>query len=199
MWCEKDLAAKIKLEQKKYNIGLDGKLVSHKIRAAGHDYFKEKNLEILSELILDNERDQFIVLPSNLKVEKSEFDLTGSFSYKDKKFIDFEFNGKQGQIQTLVSLMPKKIAENSGNIFFKSTVKGEISETKSPLIVVEFGISNASIFHPDYKGRLEKVNLVGYFSNGNKHHAKTSFLKLSDRLHQFAFHQDPCRSKNLCR
>lgn len=182
----KDLAAKIKLEQKKYNIGLDGKLVSHKIRAAGHDYFKEKNLEILSELILDNERDQFIVLPSNLKVEKSEFDLSGSFSYKDKKFIDFEFKGKKGQIQTLVSLMPKKIAENfssyasSGNIFFKSTVKGEISETKNPLIVVEFGISNTSIFHPDYKGRLEKVNLVGYFSNGNKHHAKTSFLKLSD-------------------
>ncbi|MBO9703462.1 MAG: hypothetical protein J7604_24850 [Sporocytophaga sp.] len=182
----KDLAAKIKLEQKKYNIGLDGKLVSHKIRAAGHDYFKEKNLEILSELILDNERDQFIVLPSNLKVEKSEFDLSGSFSYKDKKYIDFEFKGKKGQIQTLVSLMPKKIAENfssyasSGNIFFKSTVKGEISETISPLIVVEFGISNASIFHPDYKGRLEKVNLVGYFSNGNKHHAKTSFLKLSD-------------------
>lgn len=95
------MAAKIKLEQKRYNIGLDGNLVSHKIHAAGHDYFKEKNLEILSELILDNERDQFIVLPSNLKVEKSEFDLSGSFSYKDKKYIDFEFKGKKARYRLL--------------------------------------------------------------------------------------------------
>jgi len=182
----KDLVAGIKLERKQYNIGLDGKLLSHKIRIAGHDYFKEKNLELFSELILDNERDQFIVLPSNLNVEKSEFEFSGSFSYKDKNYIDFGLKGKKGQIQTLVSLMPKKISEkfssyaSSGNIFFKSSVKGEISERKNPLIVVEFGISNTSIFHPDYKGRLEKVNLVGYFSNGEKHHAKTSFLKLSD-------------------
>ena len=51
-------------------------------------------------------------------------------------------------------------------------MKGEISDQKSPFVSTSFGCKDATLFHPDYKSRIEHANLEGSF-------ASPSFTELS--------------------
>src|SRR5690606_13149057 len=52
-------------------------------------------------------------------------------------------------------------------MYYLAKLKGEISNTTSPSLSVDFGFRNATLFHPDYKSRIEEATLEGSFASSN--------------------------------
>jgi hypothetical protein len=167
-------------------IGLSGNLLVHKIRISQSEYLKDKEVLLSSELKFDEKEKVFTILPSDLSIEKSEYQIAGSYQFKNKNTIDLNITGKKGHITTLLSLLPKSLYDNlsryksSGEIYFNGRVNGYFTDRENPFINIDFGFDNASFSHPNVDEKIEHANLSGNFTNGDKHTAATSSLSLKD-------------------
>ncbi|HNU41920.1 MAG TPA: AsmA-like C-terminal region-containing protein, partial [Cyclobacteriaceae bacterium] len=108
---------------------------------------------------------------SIVKLGRSQFEISGNYSFRDKNLIDLNAVGKDTDIQTLLSLLPEETSQklkqyrSDGDVFFNLSLKGEISDRKSPFLSVSFGCNDATVFHPDYQSRISKANLNGSFAS----------------------------------
>lgn len=105
---------------------------------------------------------------------------------KRKNLIDLKAEGKNTDIQTLLSLLPEDITKklkqyrSDGDVFFNLTLKGEISDKKSPFISASFGCADATIHHPDYKSKITHANLNGSFASPSLTDLASAQLFLKD-------------------
>ncbi len=181
-----ELKAGFTLKDDNYLINLSGPQLINIIQVHDGEYFKGKEIFISSNLRFDNKEKKFTILPTSIKLELSEFKVAGFYAYKDKNIIDIKIDNDKGDIQTLLSLIPKKYYEqfssykSEGEIYFHATVKGIINETENAAIKVDFGCKKTSFFHPDFKKKIMDANFYGTFSNGDQKNATTSFLKLEN-------------------
>ncbi|MFZ6001078.1 MAG: AsmA-like C-terminal region-containing protein, partial [Bacteroidota bacterium] len=94
----------------------------------------------------------------------------GTYSFLNRNEIDLEAVGKDTDIQTLISLLPKEVSEqlekyqSDGDVFFNLKLKGEISDRKSPLLSTEFGARDATVSHPGFQSVIRHANLEGSFA-----------------------------------
>jgi hypothetical protein len=192
----KQLTASIATENDVYNISATGEVTSEKIDVDGTSYFRNKSFMVKSDLVYDDINKIVDIAPSTLLLKKAAFSVKGTYGWKEKNLIDLTTEGKNTDIQTLLSLLPSDDSEklgryeSKGDVYFHSRLKGEISRTRKPAISVEFGFNNATIFHPDYKARIEGARLRGSFASSNLSNAKMSSLVLKDisgRLNNEAF------------
>src|SRR5690606_29970148 len=85
--------------------------------------------------------------------------------------IHLETTGRDTDIQTLLSLLPEEKVmrfekyRSRGNVYFKALLDGEISATASPSLTADFGFDNTTLFHPDYRTRVENATLRGSFAS----------------------------------
>ncbi len=167
----KELLASIVSENDLYSIDAQGELTTTKINVNQYSFFTDKSFQIKSELVYDDVKRTLQIKPSTLNLKNAVFDVQGKYSWKEKSVIDLITKGKDADIQTLLSLLPESITkhvekyQSKGNVYFTAKLKGEISDKKSPSLSVDFGFSDATIFHPEYKTRIEKANLRGSFAS----------------------------------
>ncbi len=165
-------------------INLDGQVQSHSIRIGDEKYFANKPLSIQSELQYDQRLRKLLIQPSTVRVKKSEFLVMGSFVSRPRSFIDLQVEGKQADVQTLLSLLPTQISDpyesyqSKGGVYFKGSVLGYVSRGAIPLVDVKFGCRNASFYETTLHKRLENAYLTGTFSNGKEQNRRTSSLHL---------------------
>ncbi len=165
------LVASISITGDLYKIEADGNVLVEQIGIGSSLFLTNKNFTVEANVDYDDDKKNVLIKPSSLKVGRSEFAVNGNYSYKEKNLIDLKADGKNTDIQTLLSLLPQdasnklKQYRSNGNVFFNLTLKGEISDTKSPFISVAFGCSDATLFHPDYKSRISHANLNGSFAS----------------------------------
>jgi len=149
-------------------------------------FLANKSFTIDTRLDYDDDKKSVLFKPSSLKLSDSEFTISGDYSFKTKNLIDLIAEGKDTDIQTLLSLLPEQTTEklkqyrSKGNVFFTLSLKGEISEQKSPFIAVKFGCTNTTLFHPDYKTRINHANLKGSFASSSLTDFSKAELFLSD-------------------
>ena len=181
-----ELKASFNLQNENYLIKLIGPQLIKTIRIHDSEYFKEKEIFISSDLEFNNKEKRFTILPTTVKVEKSEFKLEGSYLFKNENIVDIKLDNERGDAQTLLSLIPKKYYQtfsaykSEGEIYFHATIKGIIAENENALINIMFGCKNASFFHPDLKKKITKANLTGSFTNGKERNAQSSELKFEN-------------------
>jgi len=153
-----------------YDIEAVGHLVTEKLIIANKNYLQGKSFEIRSHLVYDDIRKHLAIQPSDLALKTSRFKVSGSYSWKERNIIDLTTSGKETDIQTLLSLLPESSGKkfdkyrSKGDVYFNARLNGEISSTASPSIAVDFGFNDATLYHPDYKTRIENANLTGTFS-----------------------------------
>jgi hypothetical protein len=180
------LQATFKIKQDKYLINLEGPQLIHNIKIHEGEYFKNKEIYISSQLEYDDDEKSFRILPTTIRVEKSDFLVEGIYVFKNNNVIDIKIDNNQGTIHTLLSLIPKRLYENfaayesDGEVYFHATIKGIVTEKQNAAVNVEFGCRNASLFHPDLKNRIKDANFTGLFTNGELRNARTSQLKLEN-------------------
>ncbi len=181
-----ELKASFNLQNDNYLIQLSGPQLVKTIRIHDGEYFKEKEIFIVSNLEFNNKEKKFTILPTTIKVERSEFKVEGYYLFKNENIVDIKIDNDKGDAQTLLSLIPKKYYQkfssykSEGEVYFHATVKGIIKETENAAINVLFGCKEASFYHPDLKKKIQHANLYGSFTNGDKKNAQTSALKLEN-------------------
>jgi hypothetical protein len=168
----KTLLASIESTKDVYTIAADGELTST-LNIDGSTYLAGKSFTIDANLVYDDIRKNLAIRPSNLELNASAFKVKGEYSWKEKNYIDLSMDGSNTDIQTLLSLLPESQSkpfrkyQSKGDTYFSSNLKGEIGKRKNPSLSVTFGFKDATIFHPDYKSRIEDATLEGSFASTN--------------------------------
>ncbi|MBI3482432.1 MAG: hypothetical protein HY015_05580 [Bacteroidetes bacterium] len=170
-----DLITSIKSTNDIYDIESEGDVTIGKIGIKNLSLLEKKKFDVEAVIKYDDENKNVGIEKSKLSLGRSAFELEGEYNFKGRDFINVKLKGKDTDVQTVLSLLPESLTakvkdyESRGEIYFSLAMKGEV---KRPLMSVEFGCKNASIFHPDYKSRIEEANLEGSF-------ATTSFTDFS--------------------
>ncbi|HEY8401218.1 MAG TPA: AsmA-like C-terminal region-containing protein, partial [Cytophagaceae bacterium] len=177
--------ARLEVEKEIYHIGLKGEIFVYSVTIANTDYVKDKEILLNSEQWYDHAKKTFTIKPSTIKVQQSDFDVKGYFTFGDSRYIDLTVDGKKGNIQTLLSLLPGsynnlKEYNSKGQVYFTATIKGDIGTKTNPAINVSFGFSDASLTNPTFGESIENAFLTGTFSNGASRNTSTSELSLKN-------------------
>ncbi|HTH57457.1 MAG TPA: AsmA-like C-terminal region-containing protein [Cyclobacteriaceae bacterium] len=164
----KDLIASVKNSNRIYHIEAEGDVTIGKIAIKTLSLLEKKSFDVNAVVDYDDKNKNVGIRKSMLSLGKSDFEVEGDYNFKDRDMINVAINGKNTTIQTVLSLLPEKLTENvkeyesRGDMYFTMVMKGEVQK---PLMTVSFGCKNASIFHPNYKSRIEEANLQGSFAS----------------------------------
>ena len=176
--------ARLFVKNDDYLILLQGDLRSHYFRVGQNSYFTGKRLRIKGEMQYDNESRKLMIQPSQVFVNQSEFQVMGFQATKPYSFVDLQIEGKNTDVQTLVSLLPESVSkayapyESKGRVYFKTSVTGYMQGDLVPQVEAQFGCSNASFYETRLKKRIENASLTGTYTNGKRQCRATSSLQL---------------------
>lgn len=180
------LAASIGITGDLYQIEAEGNVLVEQIGIGSSLFLANKNFIVDAFVDYDDDKKSVLIKPSTIKLGRSQFAVDGNYIYKEKNLIDIKAEGKNTDIQTLLSLLPdetsKKLKQyrSDGDVFFNLSLKGEISDKKSPFISVAFGCTDATLFHPDYQSRISHANLNGSFASPSLTDLSAAQLFLKD-------------------
>lgn len=162
-----------------YKIHAEGDVTTGQIGVGSQKFLVNKTFDAITDIDYDDENKLVTIKPSTLELKRSIFEVTGTYSFKEKNLIDIESHGQNTDIQTVLTLLPDGFSnrfreyQSDGDVYFTFTVKGEMSAKKDPLFSIAFGCTDATLFHPSYNSRITKANLEGSF-------ATPSFSSLAD-------------------
>ncbi len=164
-----EVEALLELTDKQLKIFLDGDMQLDHIGIKKLNYLKDKRIALNLGLNYSFDKNKLEIVPSDIAIENAKFRLQGTYISKNPDFIDFNFKSEEGDIQTLISILPQEFTEefnkyqSKGKVAFKGNVKGKVSKSEDPKMQFDFAVKNASIFHPETNRSLEKVNLSGSY------------------------------------
>jgi len=186
IFTSQDLQASIQSSSNIFDIHAQGDLTTEKIDVNGNSYLAGKQFAINSDLVYDDPLRKLTIKPSSLKLKNSGFQVDGTYAWKEDNLIDLHVDGDNTDIQTLLSLLPESTSkafekyQSQGDVYFKANLKGEISQKKSPALSIDFGFTDATLFHPDYKSRIEGASMNGSFASQEVTDLSVAALILKD-------------------
>ena len=122
-------------------------------------------------MVYDDVQKTLVIKPSTLEVRNSSFSVEGSYKWKEKNIIDITTEGKDTDIQTLLSLLTEGVAKkferykSKGDVYITAKLKGQISRKVSPSIAIHFGFKDATLFNPESKSQITSASMEGSFSS----------------------------------
>jgi hypothetical protein len=191
-----DLNASIQSDNDVYDIDASGQITTEKVQVQGNSFLSGKAFTVKSKLVYDDIKKLLTISPSTLDMRDASFDVTGDYQWKTKNLINIQTKGKNTDIQTILSLLPEEISkrfekyQSQGDMYFNARVKGEISKTKNPGLSLDFGLNNTTLFHPDYKSRIEEAKMEGSFASDdflNERQAVLVLKNISGKLNDESF------------
>ena len=106
-----ELLASIQSENDVYHIEADGELTTEKISVNGNSFLTGKSFKVTSELSYDDAQRNLTIKPSTLSIRNSSFNVSGTYTWKQKNIIDITTKGHETDIQTLLSLLNESVAK----------------------------------------------------------------------------------------
>ncbi len=182
----KNLTASIQTINDIYTIEASGEVTTEKIKVNQRSFLAGKSFQLESNLIYDDIQKALFIKPSLLNLQQAAFNVSGEYRWKKKNTIDLVTEAKEADIQTLLSLLPEAAArklhqyQSDGDVYFKAKLKGEISSKKNPSLSIDFGFTNATLFHPQYKSRIEGASMEGSFAASDVLDVGTATLVLKN-------------------
>jgi len=166
-----ELLASIQSANNIYDIEAEGELTTERISVNENELLTGKSFQVKSDLVYDDVQKTLVIKPSTLDVRNSSFSVEGSYKWKEKNLIDITTEGKDTDIQTLLSLLTEGVAKkferykSKGDVYITAKLKGEISRKVSPSIAINFGFKDATLFNPESKSQITSANIEGSFSS----------------------------------
>ncbi len=103
------LVASIKIDGRLYDIAADGDVTSIQIGVGSTTLLKNKRFKVLADLTYDDGNKLVNIRPSTLDLHQSQFEVKGTYNFQSNNLIDMTCDGKNTDIQTLLSLLPETI------------------------------------------------------------------------------------------
>ncbi len=166
-----ELISSIAIRGDQFDIKVKGDVLVEQIGINNQLFLRGKKMTLDAALQYNDSKKIVDIQSAALKINRSLFDITGSYSFKQKNLIDLTAEGKETDLQTLIALLPASTSqkllayESKGDVFFLLKLKGEISDQKDPFISVHFGCKDATFFHPQYKSKVVHAYLEGSFAS----------------------------------
>lgn len=179
------LQSNIDIENKVYLVFAKGDVSTEKFNVGKTSLLEGKDFTLETTFRYFDSAKKINFEPSVLSVNESAFIVNGTYTWATKNLVDLQLEGQNTSIQTLLSLLPQATTsvlaqyQSAGDVYFKGSLKGEISETKNPALSVEFGFNNATISHPDYNVKIENAGLKGSFATSDLGKASDASLMLN--------------------
>ena len=179
------LAAALTIENNLYNIAATGDVLSSAITINNNSFLENKLFYAHTEIMYDATTKNVTIAPSKITAYESDFILQGHYILSDNE-IDISLNNDHTTLNTIVALLPKRYTtglekyNSNGNGYFDLTLQGFFQKEKSPSITIAFGLSEASILHPDFSTQLDSVSLTGKYQSSDFMDLSNASLSLSN-------------------
>ncbi|MBT2556525.1 hypothetical protein J7E24_01885 [Hymenobacter sp. ISL-91] len=184
-----DLQATVRLAGPRVEVAVTGPARIETVRLGSDNYFKAKEVNLNVRLDIDRARQRVLVLPSDLAVGADSYSVSGTVEYAGVPQLNLRAGTRQADVQAVLALLPTRLTRSltgyrsRGQVYFEGSVRGEWSAKRTPAVEIQFGCSNASFFHPEYRQQVDSVRLSGTFSNGTQRAVGRTVLILD--LEQF--------------
>ncbi len=181
-----ELISSISSQDDVYLIDAKGDLSTGQFKVGKTEIMANKDFDIETSIRYFDKDLRLQIEPSLLKLAQAAFEIKGEYAWQSKNVIDLKVEGQQSDIQTLLSLLPASTAaslskyQSAGDVYFKGSLRGEISQQKNPAISVEFGFNKATISHPDYPVKVENAVLNGSYASNDVMKTEEASLILND-------------------
>ena len=162
-----------------------GDVTSYSIGINNNIYLENTEFTTDSHVIYNLVSKKVDIQPSVLVSNNSEFIVKGSYSLPTGE-MSLSIDNDKTTVQTLLALIPPKYTvnldryESTGDGYLKLTLRGVSNGDQYPAVNIDFGLSNSSIYHPDYDTRLEAVTLNGTYQSSSINDISTANLRLKD-------------------
>lgn len=167
----KDLEASIASENDVYGIKAEGDVTTERISINKNEFLTGKTFRLKSDLSYDDINKSIVIRPSRVWVRKSEFDVHGTYKWKEANLIDITTVGQDTDIQTLLSLLTEPVAKrfdrykSKGDVFITARLHGEIGKKVSPALKIDFGFNDATLYNPETRSRITDATMKGSFTS----------------------------------
>ncbi len=181
-----ELLASIHSENDVYDIEAAGELTTEKISVNQNEFLTGKSFQIESNLTYDDLQKALIIKSSTLGVRNSSFTVSGNYKWKERNTIDITADGKDTDIQTLLSLLTEPVAKkfqrykSKGDVYLTANLKGQISRKVSPSISISFGFKDATVFNPESKSKITDASVEGSFTSPQLLDIEKAILELKN-------------------
>ncbi len=181
-----DVNSLLEVVGEQYDIRLQGQLNTFFIRIGEDAYFKDKPLQLTTNLHYDFPDRYLRIDTTDIRIGQGRFLLSGIVDQAHDNYVDLSIQGQDTDLQTLLSLLPETTVRqwqayrSEGEAAFSGLVQGNVTRDANPLVELSFGCRDASFYHPDYRKKLENISLQGSFTNGSLHSLRSSVLDLKD-------------------
>lgn len=179
-----DLIVSGEFSNKEFNLSNKGTAYVNNLIIDDINYLKNQNINV--DLVLDVKGDNYSIKKGKLGISDLQLVSNGDFYLGNKSSINMTIEGAELNLNSFLSIIPENLKlkfENyysTGELYFKSEIKGEISGRNIPHIEANFGITNGIIEQNNSNLVLSDVNFTGRYTNGANSSISTTLFKVSD-------------------
>lgn len=105
------LAAALAISPETVDIEANGQATIHTIKLGTGEYFKGKRVNLATALRINRQAQTITLQPSVVEVEKAAYEVAGAIAYGEGTELDLKLNGKNTDVQSLLSLLPQHMAQ----------------------------------------------------------------------------------------
>jgi hypothetical protein len=155
------------------------------LKSAQLKLLKNKSLTLDLAVNIDHKTQAYTIAKGNFDIDLLQLESKGSISNNRKGITyDLDFGARNLKIQSLLSLIPGHISlpdnlSSDGELFFSGSIRGTQDKKNNPGIDFKFGVKNGWIKNTDGFA-INQINFTGLMTNGAKHQASTSSVKLNN-------------------
>jgi uncharacterized protein involved in outer membrane biogenesis len=146
--------------------------------------FRDKRLELHSDLDYALARQFLTIRPGKLTLQNGEIDFGGTVDLANQATLDLRFAARKDNFDLFVSLAPEAVAQalagftNRGDIYLRGTVTGP-SLHQNPHVEVELGCANTFFTRKESNRDVVKdLQFRGFFTTGDSNSLQTSSFYL---------------------
>lgn len=151
-----------------------------KLKVDNVNYATKDNISLNADIKVDDK--DLVIENGELRAEDLNFEVNGKANIEDKLQLDLNITGKNIDVKSLLSAIPKTYRKNidkfnsEGTFYIDGRISGELSNNKSPHLEASFGVKNGSINNTEANLSLKDVFVKGKWTNGDLNSTKTSEL-----------------------
>ena len=179
--------SKGKFSSENYALAINGDFFIDYIKSEDYNIIKKKNAKIDLQMRVEASKNLYKINKGNLKLSQLSFDINGEIiSKKESTFLDLEINGKNFDLQSLISELPEREQEylkkykSRGDFFFAMTINGDFGGSKKPLVVANFGLNSGEISNSNSSITLKELSFQAEYSNGVNRKYSSSYFKVNN-------------------
>jgi hypothetical protein len=178
--------SKFKAKDDHTSVGFDSEFLLTVIKGTDTTFVKNKHFDIFTQLNYDSKKQHLEVKPSEILMGGAIFKMEGGIDIADDLNMDIKFSGEKPNFDLFIAFAPDELIptlkkyENKGKVFFDATVKGKSANGNNPRIDANFGCSEAYFANSINKKKLDELQFMGYFTNGDKQTAETMEFQLKN-------------------